>query len=481
MLRCYTVAMPEVPQQAASLTFSAFLTLAIVAVFIAFGVPMAPILVLGAVVVFAFAFRFTEASLYLAMFLTPLTGLRLVIPSGGLQVVTRAFNDTIDIPVAEGVLIVLLAVWAVKVFLYWRRRNDRQWEPIFPVWQSYVALIAAHVASVFSPVEPDASVVLKFAARPVLFDYLVFVALPVNLIRSRRRLMNALWMMAAIGTLAALNGLLSIFFTPGAFLTAASPLAMFGVSALGQNHNELAEVLVFTAPMTLALARLITVPRLRRVIEGSAVLQALICLLTFTRTGWIVLGVETMVMVATVWREAAMKHARTVLMIALMMLPLGVAMAAYSVSETATSSNSTRLMLAEIALDLFKSSPIVGAGAGTFADRVGSTQVFLIEYGAPLDSHGFIQKIMAETGLLGLIALAALALQLLRTALERSRALRGQATFTAYMLLCVAAGGAIVYQLFNTGYWTGKMWLPIGIFLAATQVLKDARRDILAS
>jgi len=473
--------MPEVPQQAASFTFSAFLILALVAVFIAFGVPMAPILALGGIVVFAFAFRFTEAFLYLAIFLTPLTGLRLVIPSGGLQLITSAFSDTLDIPIAEGVFIILLAVWAVKVFLYWRRRNDRQWQPEFPIWSSYAVFVFAHAVSAFSPLMPDASVVLKYAARPVLFDYLAFVALPVNLIRSRRRLVNALWMIAGIGTLAALNGLLSIFFTPGAFLSAAQPLSVFGLSALGENHNELAEVLVFTAPATLALSRLITVSRIRRVLEGLAVFQALICLLTFTRTGWIVLGLEIVVLCATIWREAVKKQIRAVLIIVLLMVPLGAAMAVYSVSQTAVSSNSTRLMLSEIAYDLFLSSPVFGAGAGTFADRVGSTQVFLIEYGIPLDSHGFLQKIMAETGIIGLLALCFVAFQLFRVAVSGIRSIRTTPYYAAYMMIGVGALGAIGYQLFNTGYWTGKMWLPIGIFLAATQVLKPSPRDILPS
>ncbi len=461
------------------MTLSAFLILALVAVFIAFGIPMAPILALGGIVVFAFAFRFTEAFLYLAIFLTPLTGLRLVIPSGGLQLITRAFSDSIDIPIAEGVFLVLLAVWALKIFLYWRRRNDRQWEPIFPIWQSYGAFMLAHIASAFSPLLPDTSLVFKYAARPVLFCYLAFVALPVNLIRSRRRLVNALWMIAGIGTIAALNGLVSVFFTPGSFLSAAKPLAMFGLSALGENHNELAEVLVFTAPATLALSRFITVGRIRRVLEGLAVFQAMICLLTFTRTGWIVLGIEVALLALTIWRDAVRRNVRSLLMIGLLMMPLGVAMAVYSVSHEATSSNSTRLMLSEIALDLFKSSPWLGSGAGSFIDRVGSTQVFLIEYGAPLDSHGFVQKIMAETGIVGLLALAFLAFQLGQIAWKSIRSMRGSTYFAPYMMIAIGALGAVTYQLFNTGYWTGKMWLPIGIFLAATQVLKAPPRDNL--
>jgi O-antigen ligase len=471
--------MTEVPQQAISFTFSAFLILALVAVFIAFGVPMAPILALGAIVVFAFAFRFTEIFLYLAIFLTPLTGLRLVIPSGGLQFITRAFSDNIDIPIAEGVFLVLLAVWAVKIFLYWRRRNDRQWEPIFPLWQSYAPFLGAHIASAFSPLLPDVSLVLKYAARPVVFCYLAFIALPVNLIRSRRRLVNALWMVAGIGTIAAMNGLVSVFFTPGSFLSAAKPLAMFGLSALGENHNELAEVLVFTAPATLALSRFITIARFRRVLEGLAVFQALICLLTFTRTGWIVLGIEVAVLSLTIWRDAVRRNVRSLLMIGLLMMPLGVAMAVYSVSQEATSSNSTRLMLSGIALDLFKSSPWVGAGAGSFIDRVGSTQVFLIEYGVPLDSHGFLQKIMAETGIVGLLALAFVAFQLGQIAWNGVRDIRETTYYSAYMMIAVGTLGAVAYQIFNTGYWTGKMWLPIGLFLAATQVLKDTRRDNL--
>jgi hypothetical protein len=319
---------------------------------------------------------------------------------------------------------------------------------------------------------------MKYALHPVLFDYLAFVALPVNLIRSRRRLVPALAGLSAVGFLAAFDGLVSIFFpSSGGFFGRAHPLPIFGVSALGENHNELAEILVATTMFTLALAELVKHEPTRRLLRAAALFQCAIGLLTFTRTAWIVFGLQAVFLVATEWRATIKKHLSTVCVVLALLFPLGVAMAAYSVSQTAQSSNSTRLMLTQIATQLYLSSPWVGSGAGTFLERVGSTQVFLLEYGDPLDSHGFIQKVAAEAGTFGLIALFLVCLQIGLILWRGRRAIVVSTWRRAYVLLVAAAGGAFIYQLFNTDYWTGKLWLPVGIALAAVQALKDGANE----
>jgi hypothetical protein len=316
--------------------------------------------------------------------------------------------------------------------------------------------------------------------RPVLFCALAYVALPVNLIRSRRRLVSALGVVAAVGTFAALNGLISLFFVDASsqFIRRAHPLSVFGIAALGENHNLLAELLVVTVLATLSLALLAKRERTRRILYGSAILQFAIGLLTFSRTGWIAFALEAAFLAAVEYRSAIRRNASAILAAFILLLPLGVVMARIGVSNVAQSSNSTRFALIEIATEVWQGSPWVGGGASTFTDRVGSAQVFLIEYGAPLDAHGFIWKLMAETGVLGI---AAFGLVLFEFAWIMARGIRRIADPTArraVLLLATSAGGAVAYQMFNTNYWTGKMWLPFGLALAALNVfLPEARRE----
>jgi hypothetical protein len=454
-----------------ALSWGVFLILALSAVFVAAGFPYQPILVLGCVCALAFSVRYIYLALYAGIALAPFIGMRVVIPTGSLSF-SGAVNGSIDVSLGEVVLFFVLLAWCCRLLVQWWHRRDQQWRPRLPLIQSYLLLFIAHLASAFSPLQPDPALVVKYSLRPVLFDYLAFIALPVNLLRSRRRYCAALSVLVGVGVLSALDGLVSVFFpaNSGAVLGRAYPLPILGVSAIGENYNELAELLVFTVPFTLALAGLVKNPRSKRLLQAAAAFQFFVGLLTFTRTIWIVFACQLAFMALTVWRDALKKYLSTLLVIGVLLLPLGIGMAAYSVSQTAQSSNSTRLMLSEIAFELYQSSPWVGAGAGTFLDRVGSTQVFLIEYGDPLDSHGFIQKLMAETGTFGLIAISIVLIQLGWMLWRARTEIHGEMR-TVYVLLISGVGGAFLYQCFNTDYWTAKLWLPFGFLLAGMNLL----------
>ena len=462
----------------ATLTWGLFLLLALAAIFIAMGFPAGPFVIIGSIAGLLFAFRSIYLAFYLGVALTPFLGILVSIPTGALLFGQRAFGGSVDVSLAEAILFFVLCAWALKlVFLWWKRR-DQNWHPRLPAAESYILLFLAHLASVFSPLLPDPVLVMKFALRPVLFDYLAFIALPVNLIRSRKRLLPVLAVVSAVGLFAAFNGLVSIFFpSSGGFLGRAHPFPIFGIGALGENHNELAEILVVTTMFTFALAELVKDAPTKRLLRAAALFQCAIGLLTFTRTAWIVFALQVVVLFATEWRETVKKNLSTVCLVLALLFPLGVGMAAYSVSQTAQSSNSTRLMLTQIALQLYESSPWVGSGAGTFLERLGSTRVFLVEYGDPLDSHGFIQKIAAETGTFGLIALFLVCFQIGTILWQGRRGIVIPTWRRAFILIIAGAGGAFIYQLFNTAYWSGVLWLPVGIALASVHALKDGHNQ----
>ncbi|MEO5928022.1 MAG: O-antigen ligase family protein [Patescibacteria group bacterium] len=461
------------------LTWGLFVALAASAILIALGLPFGPVLLFGLIIVFAIAFRYPYFTFYTAIALIPFLGLTLSVPTGELAFGKRAFGGSIDISVAEGILLVLLIAWAFKIIWLWLRRRDRNWKPILPIVWSYASLVAAHLVSALSPLAPDRILVMKFALRPVLFCYLAYVALPVNFIRSRRRLVGALSVLTTVGVFAALNGLLSLFFVDASsqFIHRAHPLPLFGVPVLGDNHNLLAEILVVSVMATLALIELVKTPRAKRILTAAAAFQFLIGLLTFSRTAWIVFAVQAAFIAVMAYRDVVRRHLSKALTVIVLLIPLGLVMASIATSTVATSSDSTRIALLEISEQVFFSSPWIGGGAGTFIDRVGSAYVFRIEYGQPFDSHGIIQKLAAETGIFGLAAFLFICLTLVREAYETFRRLGPGAFRRAAIFLTAGALGAILYQLFNTNYWTGKMWLPIGLMLAAFRVFREHKEE----
>lgn len=456
-----------------SLPWGLFLCAALIAVFVAAGIPFAPIVIFGGILAIFFSYQYIYASFGLAVALTPFLGITISIPTGELLFGKRAFGGAIDISLAEAVCFVVLAAWAFRLFFFWGKRGDQQWRPRLPLAESYLALVIAHIASGLSRLLPDPVLVAKYAMRPILFDYLAFIALPVNLIKSRSRLITILTILTTIGVFAAANGLVAMIFPPGGgFIGRARPMQIFGVSALGDNHNSLGDFMVVTVPFALALAELVRDERQRRILHLMAGFMFVIGLLTFSRSTWLVFILQAVFLCLTEWRAKFKKYIPQLMTASVLAIPLVLGMSYFAfASQTAKSSNSTRIVLAEIAQDLFLSSPWLGAGAGSFVDRVGSTNLFVTEFGAPLDSHGFIQKVGAETGIIGLATLLLVVIQLFYLLYKGEKTFFRGPAHRAYLLLVAGACGVLLYQVFDTDYWTGKMWLPIGIALTAIPIL----------
>jgi hypothetical protein len=461
-----------------TLAWSGFVVLSLIAAVIALGAPTAPIVVLGAGVAVLFAYRYPYATYGVFVACVPLLGLTISLSTGDLSIGSRAFGGSIDMAAGELVAIILLAAWALRVLVLWIGRSDKSWEPWMPLAWPVAALVGAHMLSAWSPFVPDKLLVFKYALRPVLWSYVLYVLLTVNIIRTRRRLLMALGVIAATGLASALMGFVSLGM-PGAaaqLLPRAHPLGIFGFMPLGDNHNQLAEWLAVTIPSTLALALLSARPRMRRLLVVGTLFQLGVGLLTFARTVWIVFAFQALCAGWFVWRDAFAKWIRPALIGAVLLLPLVAAMTAFSSSALVQSSTTTRVVLAEIAWSLFAASPWIGVGAGTFVDRVGATWIFATEFGAPLDAHGMLQKIFAETGVIGFAALAWVVIAAARfTHATRTALAQHRTEWQVFTLLAISAGGALIYQLFNTNYWSGKMWLPLGLMLAASRALRSSK------
>lgn len=458
-----------------------FLLAFLVGMGVAAGAPVAITFVLASSVTALIAWRFPFPVFNIWLALSMLLGILVGIYTGEVRVGERVFSAYVELAVGEVIALGLLAAWAMRILFLWRGRQDRNWEPWLPLLLPFIALIVAHLLSGFSEGQPSWAEVFKFVGRYLVFVYLTSIALVVNFVRSKRRLRDALLILFLVGIAFALDGLRNMISFDGGFsLNRAMPGPILEVNPLGGNQHSLAEVELIAIACGLALAALLKPGPTRRVIYAVCAVMSAVVILTFSRTAWIVVPIQVAILFATIWRGAWTTYRKELVALALILIPLAGIQVVYSISSGAISSIDSRSALTQIAVELFKGSPLIGVGAGTFVDRVAHTYAFTLEFGPAFDAHGLIWKVMAETGAVGLFALAlifwALAKEI-KFVLQRLSP--GKPETIAYMYLLVGVIGMFAYELTSTTYWTPRLWLPIGLLLAAGRVFleREAGRD----
>ncbi len=458
------------------ISWGLFLLVLLGAIAVAIGVPWT--MATGTVLLIALlcAWRFPYPVFFLFLASSQLLGVVVSLPTGQLQFGERAFGGSIDVGLGELVAAVLLAAWALRILLLWRGRWA-DWKPWLPFAGAYALLFAAHLLSAFSWAAPEFLLVIKYALRPVLFVYLICVALPVNFIRTRPQLHSSLVVMALVGVFFALDGLRSMVDLSNGFaLSRAHPSAILEVVPLGGNHNALAELLLFAVPAALVCASWAETRRRRHLWLWSAGGMTLVALLTFARSAWIALAVQFLFLGTTVWRPWLRRHRDWMMWLGVMAVPLVGVMAWYSLGTDVQGSTDARALVLNMAWYLFREHPWIGVGAGTFVEHVARVTAYTIDFGTAIDAHGLLQKLMAETGIVGLASFGLLIVWMTRHIRQVWQALWSQREdHRAYAYLVAGVLGAFAYQLFDTTYWTARLWLPVGFLWAAGAIFVRRR------
>lgn len=389
----------------------------------------------------------------------------------------RFFGGSIDVPISDAFALAgLLSVglWVVRMN-GWKSA----WKRLPFVW-SYGALVGAHLLSAFSSAQPDLVGVVKYSLRPVAFSYAAFVALPTVLLRRWKDVRRSFALFVLGAGAFALQAFASLFVDERwttISLHRARPLPIFGYYPIGANHNTLAEWLVVAAPFALALASWTHHRKLRPWLMGLAGFCALMALLTFARSAWIVVFFQLIALFATVWRPQVKKLQEAFFRFGwVLVVPFVGYMLRFSLSQQVGTSTDARAMLTGIAWQWFLQHPLVGAGAGTFVAHVGGTWAYRLLFGGAMDAHGVFQKLFAETGLVGVSAYVLVTVVIARLvwgAVSRVGWTHRMGQGLAYAAVGVL--GAWTYQIFNTTYWSAKLWLPMGLFFAAAALCRRNR------
>ena len=379
----------------------------------------------------------------------------------------------LEIPFIDLLALVLLISFFLRQ-LYSFFFLDQAKKVSFPLaWAFFLFFTSALVSSLLSS-SPLAS--LWASCRWILFFYLAYVVLPFNLIKDRATLKKVLISVLAGGFLVAIMGISSLFFQDWSdSFFRVQPLYILGDWIFGDNYNLLAEFLVISSWLMIALIYWAKSLRQARVFKVLALILILVNLLTFGRTAWITSASQILLYLAfelyfkgrkkIPWTEIFLS------VVAILIIASPFIFKMLSLQEANISSTKNRVLLTEISLKAVSKKPLFGHGPGSFVSLVADNTRFMAKYGAPLDSHGFGQKLLAENGLLGTF------LFLVFIFLIFSKMFRGIFKHLEYrkllLPLSLAAAGGFFYQIFNTSYYKGRIWLPIALALVALKIISD--------
>ena len=286
-------------------------------------------------------------------------------------------------------------------------------------------------------------------------------------------LQRTLTVFYATGLLSAFNGLLGLFFASHGEFPRATPFGFFGVNPLGTNHNLLAETLIATAPAGLILRRTAGQQdnRTTKLMVYGMFFQWIVALLTFARTAWIAIGLQAFIYLWCTYRGRFKEiWPRVKIVLLLLLIPLAF-LAFTTLTETVRGSTLSRLDQTRIAVFYFLRSPYLGQGIGTFIPTLWQTRAFLLEYGDPLEAHGIPLKLAFEQGAAGLITFAIFVGSIFVSLIKAYRKTMRVEVLAALMI----AAGSIAYQLFNTTYYSSKLWVPLAIAVAVGQLSKSSK------
>jgi O-antigen ligase len=411
--------------------------------------------------VILFFLRYIEFGFCLMVALYPFIYLQLLI------------GQQINVPWVDVVGIFIFLAWGMKTLWLHHVKKQNISLANFPGLLFFILFFIASALSLLNAV--DVTLSTKYVLRPLSFFYFIFVVLPYNLINTKEFLFKILKIFFGVGFFVSLMGLYSVIFpaTAGLFRRAV-PITIFGIEPLGTNHNLIAEVLVAVIPMGLILFWQTKDLFKKNLYLIGLGLMIAINLLTFSRNGWLTLALELIILIIVRYREQAKKFifSYRLPLLLLIVIPLATYMYYFSLTPAVQGSNATRLRLTEIALDLFYKHPYIGNGVGSFIEEVARDKWFILDFGAPMEAHGVVQQLLAETGILGLVTFFSLLIYILMRIIKIYLNIKPDSEWKYIILaLMITALGSISFQFFNTSYFVSKMWLPLGIALAATKLV----------
>lgn len=376
---------------------------------------------------------------------------------------------TLELPFSDLIALSIFLAWLLSLIYNLIFKPNKEIKLKFPLFFAFFCLLIANGLSLFN--HPQSLNGFYYLSRWLILLYAAYILLPANLIKTEKNLKIAVSGIALASLLVMISGWLSLWGQDwqNSFFRLKS-IAWWGIYPFGENHNLIAEFLSVGAFLWLALKEWSRDEKISRVYKSLFVLSIAAAIMSFSRAAWITIFLQLGILIIWRNRQFLKKQGGLVLLViiagSLIMMPVFWRMKILQTENISSTEN--RVLLLEIACKAWLDKPILGQGSGQFTELVADNIRFTAKYGAPIDSHGFIQKIAAETGTIGLIAWFFLLAIVIKKALVGIKKYGKNAPWL--LPLWLAAGGGLFFQIFNTSYYKGKVWLIIALALIATEL-----------
>jgi O-antigen ligase len=409
-------------------------------------------------------------------FLKPMFGVYLIILF--IPVLGFSFNfKFLEAPFIDLLSLLVLSSFIIRhIYIYFFHKGKEKL--VFPFAGPFLFFF---LAAVFSGLlSDDMFRYVWYSFRWLMFFYLAFIVLPFNVIRNKNQLRNSLLIFSVGGFFVALMGFASLFFQDlSESFFRVKPLFIFGDWIFGDNYNLLAEFLVISIFIFLSLKYWFKSIKEKRLINVFVVFLVLANLLTFGRTAWITISIQFIIYLSIEFifiKKARISFKNILLslfLVAVLIAPFFSRM--IMLQEENVSSTQNRVLLTGIAWKSFLEKPLLGHGSGSFYFLVGKNIRFTAQYGNPIDSHGFGQKILSENGIIGTLAFLIFLFLIFRKLYLG--VLSNKKDYKLLLPLFVASFGGYFYQIFNTSYFKGRIWIPIALALIALEIIERGKND----
>ncbi len=438
------------------------------------------ILVLVAIGIYLLSYRL-DIGWYALVFLSPLRYWELnlgtfISNEGYGRIISRAHA-----PMVEFWTIIMLIALAIYLIRQWRRSE----KVIFhlPGLHWFLLFVLSAVLSLFNLTAIDISIGIKYIFHFFFLFYFGYIVLGANIVKSKQIWQRSLIVLAIMGFLAALMGFVSLFLGvwSGEGFRRAVPFAIYSWLPFGDQHIFLAETITTALPIFLYFWYQKRQELIGKIWGLSAIFVWLIGMLTLSRAGWLTMLVELIIFLII---SKNINSFGQLLKKWWWGIALATPLFLYTLYFTLTSyisrgSTAVRWDLTDVALFFFRQHPIIGSGVGSFFNRANEINYILIEYGTPTDVLGIIQKVMSEQGIIGLITFSLFIGWIIKIIVERYQNTNYHrdarlAYFVSFFLIL----SPLIFQLFNTNFYTSKMWVPIAIAISQSILFQSDTRPI---
>lgn len=425
--------------------------------------PVEALLVLAALLFWIFLVAKIELGLYLMAFFLPV-------------IHWDFFIWKLQIP-----LIDLLGVFALAAFftrhaiLTYLGPATLRPKLIWPFRKTFIFFFTAVLASsFFSPTILDS---LWYGVRWILFFYLAYLVFPINVIKDEKILKKT---MLAVVCSASLVGLMSLASLYGQDwrneFVRIRPIAIADVYPLGANQNLLVEALLPAIFYLLAFRQYELSRRTKRFLNLVFLFLALVLIGTFSRGGWLALAACLSAGAMYRYRQSIRRFILPIAGVLIVLTPVFYYMYLMQTDYyIGVGSNQSRIVSSQVAWQAFADKPLLGNGSGEYMNIIANNVRFRAKFGDPLESHGVLQKIMAENGLFGLAGFLLFVWLIFRYFYKGIKTLSKYDLI--YLYLVLGGSAVFIFEIFNTSYYKGKLWFPIALALASASIFYKKEKN----